>query len=93
MYKRQVPEYREFISLFPATAEANKGLPLVASPGEGSARKKPRLPAFLAEPIENIKYSPEKLARAGELLGKAMEAEYRDTLLRLACEALELRCV
>lgn len=89
-HPRAVPEYREFISLFPATAEANKGLPLVASPGEGSARKKPRLPAFLAEPIENIKYSPEKLARAGELLGKAMEAEYRDTLLRLACEALEL---
>ncbi len=88
-YPREAPDYETFKGFFPVPGEDKPGLPLFGFPAGGNATEtKPRLPDFLDSPIENKKFSPEKLAKAQKLIYETDGVKYRDTMLHKAYEAL-----
>lgn len=86
---RRVPDYERFISFFPPGEQDKPALPLY-NPGaaDSSIEVQSQGLDFLDSPLENIKFSREKLDQAEELLYAAYDALYRDQLLYRAYQAL-----
>lgn len=86
---RAEPGYLRYRALFPIPRPSNPALPLFGTAARKPApMAEPRPLAFLNSPIENSKFSEEKLAQAGELLYAAYDAGSGDARLHTVYRAL-----
>jgi tetratricopeptide (TPR) repeat protein len=89
-HPRGVAPYDIFKQYFPSPGEETPGLMLRSESPQQYPSKRPPFRTFLDEPINDIKYSPDRLEKARDLLYEAWEQENQQKYIETACKALSI---